>query len=35
MSLISGKAIYDSYAEGGESMNPGWLDRYADGGQND
>jgi len=29
---ISGKAIYDGYAEGGESMNPGWLDRYAKGG---
>jgi hypothetical protein len=31
---LAAETAYDSYAEGGESMNAGWLDRYAEGGPN-
>ncbi len=30
---LAAETAYDSYAEGGESINAGWLDKYADGGQ--
>ena len=29
---LAAETAYDSYAEGGESMNAGWLDRYDKGG---
>jgi hypothetical protein len=31
---LAAETAYDSYAEGGESMNAGWLDRYDKGGPN-